>query len=85
MNQYPHLEREVSNSQIAEQFHSELQRSDLVGSLSGMTQVNFMLSCRFFMFLHNIRARQDTKQVLPLRALIENMQLACQSAALPAI
>jgi hypothetical protein len=75
MAHFPHLEKEVSNSQIAEQFHSELQRSDLTGSLCGMTQVNFMLSLRFFMFLHNIRARQNPEQILPLRILIENMQL----------
>lgn len=76
MAQFPHLEKEVTNSQIAEQYHSELERSDLTGSLSGMTQVNFMLSCRFFMFLHNMRARQDPKQILPLRVLIEQMQSA---------
>jgi len=76
MAHFPHLEKEVTNSQIAEQYHSELERSDLTGSLSGMTQVNFMLSCRFFMFLHNMRARQDPKQILPLRVLIEKMQLA---------
>lgn len=75
MNHFSYLDR-TTFSQTAEQFHAELERSDLTGSLAHMTQVNFLLTCRFNMFLHNVRFRQNpVKAVGSLRFLIEQLQL----------
>lgn len=63
------------NSQTAEQFHAALERSDITGSLSHMSQVHFMLSERFYMFLNNIRSRIRGRDNMSLRALIEEVQI----------
>ena len=43
------------DSQVAEQGNSEFAKSDMAASVRHMSQVNFLLSFRFFMFLYNAR------------------------------
>jgi hypothetical protein len=47
------------NSQVAEQGNSVIDLTDFKPSGSNMTQVNFMLSFRFFMFAYNLRIMRD--------------------------
>ena len=62
------------NTQVAEQYHAREDRSDFTGSLCHMTQVHFMLTARFFMFLYNVRARLPTGSTDTLRSVIEQLQ-----------
>lgn len=47
------------NSQVAEQGNSLIDLSDFKPSGSNMSQINFMLSFRFFMFVYNLRVMRD--------------------------
>ena len=68
-------QRDGTNTQIAEQYHARLERSDLTGSLAHMSQVHFLMSIRLFMFFYNLQSLQLNHPHCSLRTLIEMMQL----------
>lgn len=65
------------NSELVEQYHAALDRSDLTGSVAHMSQTNFLQTLRFQMFLHNMKSDMKTLKLegVSLQYLIERVQM----------